>query len=297
MNSRVVRNGTTATALVLLFCSLCAAQTYTIRLQRHPKKGDRYRISGSGFSSQKSVVSAEGKVVTDETEFSAEFGVDGTALELGPDGSLVKEALTINNCLVKRDGTSKQLFPKGALVVAAVEDGQKVFRVNGKPVDKEAEKVLDMMGLISSVSSSQVSGDDIFGTGEPKAVGDSWNINSAAAVKSLQEGKITASQQGTKGTVTIEKRLRVGTEECLLISSTLDVDLIAGQMAGLKIDSGGMHARFAGAYPLDISHPAVERSLEISMRMTAKAKPDPSGPEIQVDVKKEVKVTAHYSTL
>jgi hypothetical protein len=233
-----------------------------------------------------------------ETEgFTAEFVADVSVIEFGSDGKLTKEAITISNCRVRKDGSTRQLFPRGTVVVAAVENGHKVFRVNGQPVDEQAEQVLDMMTDVGS-SQGGTSDDDIFGTAEPRKVGDSWSVNSAAAVKSLrEESKIRVSEDDTHGVMTIEKKTKCGNEDCLIISGRLDADLITVDIDELNVDSGEAHCRFSGALPVDTSHSAVDRSFEMQMRVSGRTRRNPKGPEIQVDVTKETKMTAHYTTL
>jgi hypothetical protein len=120
-----VLNTINAIALVLLFYSLCAAQTYEIRLNRPTKIGDRYRISGTGSSFLTRTAAVEGRVVKKQSEaFTVEFEADETVLEFGSNGSLTRESLKVNNCLVRSDGIAKQLFPKGTVIVAMAEGNQ-----------------------------------------------------------------------------------------------------------------------------------------------------------------------------
>jgi hypothetical protein len=269
-----------------------------VRLGRPCKKGERYRISGSAFASVRRAASADGRVLADETEgFKAEFAADVAVLELGPEGDLIKEALTISNCRVQRDGSTRQLFPKGTVVVVALENGRRVFRVNGQPVDDKAEQVVDMMSAIGP-SHDALSDDQVFGTAEQRKVGDSWSVNSASAVKSLrEETKIRVSEEDMHGVVTIEKKTTCGNEECLIISGKLDADLVTVDTDELRLDSGEAHFRISGAFPVDTSHRAVDRAFEMQMRASGRVKRDPKGPELQIDVTKETKMTAHYTTL
>jgi hypothetical protein len=297
MATRIALKMLSASALALVFSSLSAAQTYTVRFERPCKKGERYRISGSASSSKKRTFTVEGRVITETEGFTAEFGADETAVELGSDGKLIKETLTINYCRVHKDGNTRQPFPKGTVVVAAVENSQKVFRVGGQPVDKQFDELLETMTDISS-SKGGPSEDEIFGTPEPRKVGDSWSVNTAAAIKSLYEdAKIVASQDDTHGVVTIEKKITCGGEDCLLISGRLDSDLITIEMDELKVDSGESHFRFSEAYPVDIVHRPMDRIYEMQMRLNGRVRPDPKGPEVQVEIRLEDKMTAHYTPL
>jgi hypothetical protein len=73
--------------------------------------------------------------------------------------------------------------------------------------------------------------------------------------------------------------------------------LLPSPQGEVKLDSGEAHLRFSGAFPIDTSNPVVDRSFEMQMRISRRARRDPKGPEIQVDVIKETKMTAHYTTL
>jgi hypothetical protein len=236
-------------------------------------------------------------VIEEAEGFNAEFVADAVVLELGPDGELVKEALTINNCRVRRDGATRQLFPRGTVVVAAIENGRRVFRVNGQPVDDNVQQVLNMISAIGT-SHDAMSDEVIFGTAQQRKVGDTWSVNSAAAIQPMrEETNLRASEQDTHGVVTIEKKTTCGNEDCLIISGRLDVDLITVDSDEVKLDSGEAHFRISGAFPLDTSHRAVDRTFEMQMRGSGRVKPDPKGPELQVDLTKETKMTAHYTPL
>jgi hypothetical protein len=210
--------------LGLLWTGLAAAQTYPVQLTRPWREADRYRISATGYPSKKIVATADGKVVDEESDrFDFEFEADGRVLAVRSDGGLAKQSVVVNNCLVRRDGVTRQLLPVGTVVIAAIGDGDKVLRINGEKVDKKTE---DVLTLVISVDSG-VSDDAIFGTDRERAVGDSWSINSASAVKALREQvKMQASQDDTRGNVRIEKRVTVGREDCLVIGATLDFNQI-----------------------------------------------------------------------
>jgi hypothetical protein len=147
-------------------------------------------------------------------EFTVEFLADATVLEVRRDGRIAKESLAIDNSLVRKDGNTKQLVPKGTMVVAAAEDGNQVFRMNGQPVDKEID---DALSLVISLDAGETSDEDVFGTGESRRLGESWAINRASAVNWLREAHVQVDEEHLRGRAAAVRRVAIENEDCLVM--------------------------------------------------------------------------------
>jgi len=268
-------------ALGFLGTSVALAQDYEIKLTRPMKVGAEYHIAAVGHSSMKSTIKVNGKVVEEQSKnFSVDFESDDKALEVDKNGEPSKVSLTVDKCILKQGGAEKPLLAKGAVVSASAKDDKKVFEIAGQPVDAETAEALD---LVVGLGRNRASDDEIFGTKERKKVGDRWAMNAELAAKELQDVMkgSTVKKEDVAGTVTLDKVVKVGTTDCLQISAEMTVNNVT--MPDMEVAQMKVQAHFSGLFPIDLSKDIMEESGSLTMSITAKAKPDPDGPEIVIE--------------
>jgi len=268
-------------ALGFLGTSVALAQDYEIKLTRPMKVGAEYHIAAVGHSSMKSTIKVNGKVVEEQSKnFSVDFESDDKALEVDKNGEPSKVSLTVDKCILKQGGAEKPLLAKGAVVSASAKDDKKVFEIAGQPVDAETAEALD---LVVGLGRNRASDDEIFGTKERKKVGDRWAMNAELAAKELQDVMkgSTVKKEDVAGTVTLDKVVKVGTTDCLQISAEMTVNNVT--MPDMEVAQMKVQAHFSGLFPIDLSKDIMEESGSLTMSITAKAKPDPDGPEMVIE--------------
>src|SRR5262249_39020383 len=202
MGDRFVHNAVPAAVVLLCLSSLAAAQAYSIRFARPWKVGDRYRILATASSSAHSGATVGSTMVnTNIGDINVELLSDATVLEIRPDGRIAKVSLVIYKCIFRKDD-KKKAVPRGTLVIASVENGDQVFRVNGQPVDPDTATALSLVLWLDPQEKSE---DQVFGTSEQKRVGESWAIKAASVADWPLQARTDATGADIKGVVTVSK--------------------------------------------------------------------------------------------
>jgi len=202
MSDRSVHNALPAGVVLLCLSSLAAAQAYSIRFTRPWKVGDRYRILATASSSAYSGATVGSTMVnTNIGDINVELLSDATVLEIRPDGRIAKVSLVIYKCIFRKDD-KKKAVPRETLVIASVENGDQVFRVNGQPVDPDTATALSLVLWLDPQEKSE---DQVFGTSEQKRVGESWAIKAASVADWPLQARTDATGADIKGVVTVSK--------------------------------------------------------------------------------------------
>jgi len=284
--SNVVRRAIAAGALMGILSSVAPAQTYTVRLTRPWKAGDRYRISATGSVSQ-FVGGGIGEMMSNDRldERSVELLADATVLETRPDGRIAKESLEIDHCVVRNRNTKKDLFPTGTVIVAFVENGDQGFSLKGQAVDKEAKNALLM---VVSLEPEEITEDQVFRTAQERKVGERWAIDPAAAARWLGQPNADSKKNSVRGVATIKKKVNIGGIECLVIDYSIGVS----QSSGARLQ-----VAMSGIFPIDITQHPLEHSRHFTTHAAAGVPPDARMPAIQIDITLERKMTARYTML
>ena len=162
-------------------------QKYTIRLGRSAKVGDRFRIHVTETKSERTKTIVNDKVAKRETKKQIfELEATSTVVRVDSRKRPVHLRLDILQCVQRSDEADDEhvVLAKGAVVQAFVREGKTVFQVNGKQVSEGTSEVLD--DLIN-LPTQPISDQDIFGTSEPKKVGDRWPIRADLMARSFAE--------------------------------------------------------------------------------------------------------------
>jgi hypothetical protein len=148
------------------------------------------------------------------------------------------------------------LLPEGGIVDVHLVNGLTVYELDNKPVDQEMARMLASM---VSLHVSNQGDDDMFGTTSPKAVGESWAINTDSVKALLKEIKAQGGAQEISGTGTLE-RLE---GNHLFVRSGITVHDVLLPMAGAVAEGGEIGVDYWGRIPLQPTDP----TREVSGRM------------------------------
>jgi hypothetical protein len=295
-----MRRGLKMVAAVLavgfLFSSIAAAQDYQIKLSRPEKVGNEFHISTVSSQSTLITVKAEGGAPEQMNEagtVALEAGVK--VLEIDKNGSPSKITLTVETCTLKKgEAAAAEVLAKGTVVTAFSKDGVPVFEIGGKPVTPDVAKAL---AIVVHLGDGGVTDDEIFGTKDRKKVGDQWPINSDVAAKDLVKRDMPITKENLTGTVKLESAAKVGATDCLDIRAQMSGKNIAVPMPpGLKVEEGSLEASFAQKIPVDPAARPLEQSLDITMKVAAKGKPEAAGAtEMTIETTVKMSQKAKYS--
>ncbi|HUT12099.1 MAG TPA: hypothetical protein VMY42_16475 [Thermoguttaceae bacterium] len=275
-----------ACAILVLACPGVSAQDYEIRMSRPMKVGEKYELTASGSKSKRMTTSVQGQVVKeDKSSFTAKLEGTITVLEVDERGQEQKITLTVSKCVmsVNGDADEKEALTEGTEVVAQLRDGEEVFLIDDKPAPSDIEEMLD---LFSTLPTTKVTGDDMFGTKERKKVGDSWAINSTAAARGFDAGKGTKVEpENIKGSTKLEKVLVVDGSKCLQLLGRMEIsEFVLPMPPGFSVEKANVSLDSLGELPVDTSIGHLSQAMNMTMTVSIKGKPSPDAPEVTISV-------------
>jgi len=150
---------------------------------------------------------------------------------------------TVERFTKTQDGMTADLLKSGSVMT---EDYRHQPPISLKDGTIEGT-VLEAFQLIGSASTSPLgesTDDKIFGTREPKSIGDSWPINIRMAAASLKDTGIVVSPDHLSGTVSLVGRERIAGIDCLSLQAEVRADAISSTWAlpaRTKLDQANSH--------------------------------------------------------
>jgi hypothetical protein len=252
-------------SLRLLVAALLASivlqgQNYELHLSPRDRAGDVFLYSASGTRSQQ--VSVAGQIMKQE-EISVEFEGRAEVLDVDASGEPVRVALTVSKFTKSENGATSELLKPSSVVL--VDGGAKnPVALKGEKISDDARKAFEV--VYSPHKPGSATDDDIFGTKEPKAFGDSWPINAKLASEDARKSGIEISPENLKGRTELVGKDRVGEADCLSVRAELVATDVAldDLPAGATVDAGTMLAKFSGCVP--IAGTSLRKGAEMSLK-------------------------------
>jgi hypothetical protein len=259
--------------------ALVAQQDYEIRLSRPDKPGDQFQVSVSGTSFEEMLATSDANTVQHtKDEFAVEYAAIRKVLEVERAGRPTKVQDTIQRLLVTRGNNRMELAPAGAILVAAVEDKKKKFKIDDNMVTTQTAKALE---IVINLSTGGATDDDIFGTRARKKVGDSWNMNAAAAVEEIRK-RSDVELRNLSGKVKLESVSREASGDVLNITGSMNGDGRLALPAIVLMFRGPFKASFSGKFPVDQALGRLEESMEMNLVFDASGSA-PNGVPIRIN--------------
>jgi hypothetical protein len=251
-------------------------------MDRPVRAGEKFRMAASGTSEEKAVIKTWGELFRDDREnFAIDFEAVMTVLEVDSRWRPTKAQFVVTKFTKTEAYDVRPLLSPGAVVVAAVKDRDAVFTVNGEQADREVGQALD---LIITLSKGGATDDEIFGTKLRKKVGDRWGINAELAARELQDMKFKIAKEALRGTTTLERVVREGEREYLVIVTELTVSPVSPELPpGTAVESSSLEMKFTGKYPVGVDAPSEEETADMSLNFTVRSKASPEEPDIVVE--------------
>lgn len=223
--------GGTATAPAASTTTPGTSAQYSIVLHRPLRAGEEFRV----------VVDAkqkiEGVAVTsiDNRESSRDIGNDVevslagvvTIREVDADGRAVSALMDVERFTAA--AKSEPLVPPGTKIDFVRGRGQFSAMVNGEP----RPDLLELLRLAFPLQRpGSPLGDQLFGSQEPRAIGDSWAFSKNNVAQNLLEDGYRVSETDLSGDTRLTGKTTVNGIECLELSSTVHADQAAMSEAG-----------------------------------------------------------------
>lgn len=273
------------------------ADLHEIQLSRPSAPGDTYRMHTVHTRSTQQVVTVSGQVVQRQDE---EQVLDLTARvqvrEVNARGAAMLRDYEVERLVVRDASGERELLPAGSVIrVTRVPrgEGEGSIELVGGELSEADTELLDM---IFSTSISPVGDDGVFGTDQPRRVGERWPIDAAVAARDLNKmPELEVAEDQVSGHTTLEAIEEVNGVECQRIRAELRAEgfAMSGMPEGSTVEHADMTARMSGAFPTDPSLGRLqeEEALEMNMRMRI---PDETGREARLEMRFQRHETSEY---
>lgn len=278
-----------ASSLSLAFLTISGiaqdAKKYTINLSRDYKVGQKLEISITNQESSKMELKKNG-TAQDPRNQAIEAKFDGIqeVLEV-KDGKLAKAKITVKKLVATMGGKEETILKTGVVIDASYGSENVTFKVDGEePTQKERA----ILSKFFQPNKKGTDDDELFGSKTPQAVGDKWEINSAAAAAGFSKNGMELDEKEISGWMKLVKIVEEDGVKCMDIRGEIELKTFAPALPpGMTIAKSGGNITMRGLFPVDgTSHP-----LDKAMTMTfsVNSKGDQNGTAIEVLMSGEMK--------
>ena len=265
------RSAAVALAAVLAAASTAsAADSYPVKLDRPVKVGQQFKVTAKADVNRTVKVDVNGDAQPDRVEkFTAELA--GTArVEAVNDktGAATKVRLTIDK--LTRDGD--EVFPAGTVVSAERAEADPTFTLaGGEAVDAEQTAVLAAVVEVGRADVA-VGADAMFGTAEPRRVGDTWTGDAGKVARSLTAGvPVTADHLKATAKLLAVKPVDGVPAEVIELTTTADALEAGKAVRQMTVTSGTFTSTLTRTVPVDPSRPPLSSDEHVSVKMDGTA--------------------------
>ena len=286
---------TFAAAITLLLCAALTAaaqeekkddkKQYDVRITRPLKVGQKYRITADG-ALLRQVTLRSGREEKQQPEVGFGVRLEGTVEVLAVDdvGEESKVACTVDKCTRITPEGETPLVEKGKVIVAEGQEKDTKFTLkDGAALPKGASEALEL--VISLDTGDTLTDDELFGTKEKKAVGESWPVAPEAVSKDAARVGVVVKPEDVEGLFRLDGVEKAEGQECLRLSGSLkmkrltrsaDEDDDSGLPKGFAVTGGWMEARYSGLFPVDASAGSLSESVSMTFVTDIKGKGGPA---------------------
>lgn len=266
--------------------------SYRIALTRPERVGSRIHIQRSVRElSTTRVIRARRVVDEQRKQTSVRFVALAEALAVNAVGKATRTRFEIERFEADGPhGPEPVLPPRTVLTVQRGSKPQQKVTSSAGPLDA---RQLAAVKLVTTLDVSRVTDQQIFGSAEPRAIGESWPIAGDMARESLAgEGMATAGR--VEGSTRLLGVRKVGDVECLEVLARIEVSGLdpKDMPEGSEVERGELQARMTGLYPIDHQLPLLEQHQSMTIEIVTRV-PDPKAPKsghvlVQVQSTREI---------
>jgi len=225
---------------------------YIIKIDRPKTVGSKFRVVSTGRVDRDTAMNGR-PVAAQSVRMTYAYEGIVTVKSVHACGNATRVEVKIIRLQMAQGGVTRDLLPAGTVVVAETVGDKEKFTVNGKPVAKDADKVLSY--AVSLFDGDTTTTNDVFGPDGPQKPGDSWKINTAKMLKSLK-GKFKKPSLWPKltdvtGKATLMAVRKRGGMDVLDLKVQTRIDNIAPHMGSIKVTEGYFEIGMSGWVPRD----------------------------------------------
>jgi hypothetical protein len=265
------------------------ATTYTVRLSRPARIGDRYNYVADATVVQSMTANVCGRERTlRPSNISLHLEAVEQVLAVNARGEPSKATYAVTKC-TKREGKLERTFLQpGRVLTATAGRWKSGIEANGERLTAREE--LALRAVVSLPNANDVSLDDAYGTAKPRHPGESWAVNAEALARLVSRQGVRVKREDVAGTVKF-KALREadGVRHALVVGSATirQWSPDPGYLPqGSKFVSGSAELKFTKLVPVDsASGPCLTDTFSEKDLLKLKTDDDAIAPDILVDGK------------
>jgi len=254
--------------LALVTTTAVDAQNYAVHMSTPVHAGQSYAVTATGSRLEKT---STGDRVLKAAEFQVNFQGRADVLEVDGNQQPFKVAFTVERFTKIEGGVTIDLLKSGSVIIA---DGSQQQPISVKDSTTE-ESVREAFELIYFPGKpGDFTDNEIFGTKEAKAIGDTWSINPALLSESLK-GIIAVPEGHLSGTVSLVAKDKIANIDCLSLRAELKADDLTPKDlppgvtldSGVTLDQASLQLIVRGCYPTEDSRHSYRDGGELTMQM------------------------------
>ena len=253
---------------ILLAATLLHGQKYGIHLAPAEHAGHKYLVSAKGTTFR--LMSAGERILSKE-DYRVEFEGRAEILEVDGKGQAVRIAFTAGKFTKITGDEAVELLKPGSVVIS---DGglEEPISLKDGEIGEEARQAFGLVHQAHKPGS--VTDDQIFGTTEPKSIGERWLVNPKLAAGQLTDTGVEIPPEHMHGSVELTAKDKVAGSECLSMRGDLQADGFAVKSLppGFALDRGTVQATFRGCFPVSglASSYRTGVDMAVDMHLTSK---------------------------
>jgi hypothetical protein len=284
------------TSLVLVCCCSLSAQAqdkrYKILLHRPAKVGDKAKVAGTITRETRTLVTLNGDVQPPHAQaLGLAYEGQSQVLAISDEGKPVKARVTFDKFEATNAAGTSEVIGKGGVVIAEFKDGQPTFELQGGELSPEAKMALRLTTFVHKPGSTP---DQVGGTAQTQKIGAHWPIDAVALAKTSLGTQVAIDPKNIKGHATLVGAKVVNGVPCLEVLMEVSIDhfipATAALPPGMVVSGGTAQCTVTECVPEDVSLPAVEGGINMTMAMDMTGGPNSAG---TLSIKSTAKMELH----
>ena len=288
-------------ALILAFPQFCGAQEkYPIKLHRPAAKGESYTYAAVGRLMEKIDVTVDGETnQSKNADYRCELASRVDILEVDKNGLPTEMLIKVYRFQKQGadDPLALDLLARGTEIHCTfTADGDK-FTVDGEPVSEEVEEALGIVAMRLSSQPGETE-DEVMGTKEPKAEGETWKVNSERIAAALARNgfHIDADQLRSEASLSSAAKPEGGNPQFLGIDILVAGEGISPELpAGYATKSGTLTNKISRRLPTDPKLPCAGEEMSFEIVAESEGKEAESTINLKIHLKQTLK--ARYNRI
>jgi hypothetical protein len=208
----------------LAIVAACQAESYTPKVSRPEKVGDKAEFSAKGLDQRSQKVTEGGEVLAEATiDESGTLDAVREVLAVSEGGWPINLKLTVRSLKYTADKNAapKEILTAGKEIIAYRKGREKSFTIDGEEADDATAKALNLLVELYD-ESIPLDPDAIFNVREPHAVGDEWDAGLDGMINSMNADKrVRYDRKASSGRVRLERVEKVNGIECCILTASL----------------------------------------------------------------------------